>query len=393
MDHCLRDQLAGMGPYRVVACTDEGEQGTGFRGDLGGQGINVVQQRFLTGLKTLHGLDSRFKLTASLGLIFIACQGGFPGCVEILAALFENGLSLLLCSKGLIRGSGVFDLLVDLAFAGGQAGALLGDLGEPGGLLQRLQVRVLGFTEGQTLFEPRALCCGFALSDLILLTLCGLLDFETAPLVFGQERTRFRGEALMLFLLVPRLLPKCGLPGFIGLKGLRIDPVEVILATGHALKRCIEELPLVIGFGFFLLGLRDFVAQGTKRLIEGLCLGLALTGQPFLVRCRLGQCCLDGHMERAQLHVNTFDAADAFLHPVSVGLALQDIGHVGATVQPGGHILPALLEFAHVLALRFRGLVLGHALQHDVLQVPKADLLIGHRGCNLVEIAQGAWPQ
>ena len=66
---------------------------------------------------------------------------------------------------------------------------------------------------------------------------------------------------------------------------------------------------------------------------------------------------------------------------------------MGATVQPGGHILPALLEFAHVLALRFRGLVLGHALQHDVLQVPKADLLVGHGGCNLVEIAQGAWPQ
>ena len=42
-----------MGPYRVVARADEGEQGTGFRGDLGGQGFNVVQQRFLTGLKTL----------------------------------------------------------------------------------------------------------------------------------------------------------------------------------------------------------------------------------------------------------------------------------------------------------------------------------------------------
>ena len=197
----------------------------------------------------------------------------------------------------------------------------------------------------------------------------------------------------MLFLLVPRLLLQGGFPGFIVRKGLRIDPVEVILATVHGQKRFIEALPLAMGIGFFLLGLSDFVAQSTKRLIEGLCLGLACTGQLLLVRRCLGECCLDGHMQRAQLHVNPFDAADAGLHPVSVGFALQDIGHVGATVQPGGHILAALLEFAHVLALRFRGLVLGHALQHDVLQVPKTDLLIGHGGCNLIEIAQGAWPQ
>ena len=57
----------------------------------------------------------------------------------------------------------------------------------------------------------------------------------------------------MLFLLVPRLLPKCGLPGFIGLKGLRIDPVEVILATVHGQKGFIEALPLAMGIGFFLL--------------------------------------------------------------------------------------------------------------------------------------------
>lgn len=55
----------------------------------------------------------------------------------------------------------------------------------------------------------------------------------------------------MLILLVARMLPKCGLPGFIGLKGLRIDPVEVILATVHGQKGFIEALPLAMGIGFF----------------------------------------------------------------------------------------------------------------------------------------------
>ena len=88
-----------------------------------------------------------------------------------------------------------------------------------------------------------------------------------------------------------------------------------------------------------------------------------------------------------------FDASDAFLHPVGVRFALQHLGHVAATLQPGGHILPALLEFAHVLALCFGRLVLGHALQDDVLQVTKADLLVGHGRCDLVEVAQWAGSQ
>ena len=135
MDHALSDQLAGMGPYRVIACTDEGQQGTGFRGDLGGQGINVGQQRFLTGLKPLQCHDCRFEFAASLTFVFFACRCGFPGCIVILAAPFENGLGLLLCSKGLRRCSGIFDLLGYLAFACGQTVALVGDLGKSGGLL------------------------------------------------------------------------------------------------------------------------------------------------------------------------------------------------------------------------------------------------------------------
>ena len=68
---------------------------------------------------------------------------------------------------------------------------------------------------------------------------------------------------LLLLLLGPSLLSKCGFPGFIVRKGLRIDLVEVILATDHGQKRCIEALPLAMGIGFFLLDLSDFVAQST----------------------------------------------------------------------------------------------------------------------------------
>lgn len=66
VDHALSDQLTGMGPYRVCALTDEGEQRTGFRGNLGGKGFNVSQQCFLTGLKTLQCPDCRFEFAASL---------------------------------------------------------------------------------------------------------------------------------------------------------------------------------------------------------------------------------------------------------------------------------------------------------------------------------------